>query len=486
MNVDLVILTNTAGSVWQRSIGAYQVAHHARTRGLTCQVIDFTEYFTNQELEDLLKKFIGNSTLAIGVSTTFYENTEAKKSFISTSRRFDSVIPDSIRTVIEKIKLIYPKIKIIAGGANSYQIKDDNLFDAVFHGYSEESVVSYLTTLKSNTRRIWPMQGSTAVIDGATDHFDIETLEHRWHKNDCILPKETLPIEISRGCIFKCKFCSYPLNGKKKFDYLRDPQRIKDELIENYNLYGTTNYYFTDDTFNDSTFKLERLHEVITSLPFKINFVAYLRVDLLYAHPEQIPLLYEMGLRSAFFGIETLNHESGKVIGKGMDPEVIKKFIVELHDVHWRKEVAFTTSFIIGLPGETIDSVMAAHAWCQSAPVNDVWFPLFIKFNGHFKSEFDINFMKYGYSIDENNEWSNDNMTYQSALALAEKFNNGGLHQDNGPNAWFLFSLLSYGYTVSELKDIPISDLPRLTFARKKRSMISQYKELLNSVILDN
>jgi len=479
---DLVLLTNTAGSVWQRSIGAYQVAHHCRANGLSCQVIDFTEYFTDRELEDLLDKFVSTSTLAVGVSTTFYQNEEAKKSFISTSRHFDSVIPDNVRCVIEKIKLRYPNLKIIAGGANSYQIKDDPLFDAIFHGYSEQSVLTYLLGLKSNLKRLWPMQGTTAVIDGSLDHFNIEDLDHRWHKNDCILPQETLPIEISRGCIFKCKFCSYPLNGKKKFDYLRDPIRIKDELLENFNLYGTTNYFFTDDTFNDSTYKLERLHEVITNLPFKINFVAYLRIDLLYAHPEQIRMLYEMGLRSAFFGIETLNHESGKIIGKGMDPEVIKKFIIELHDVYWNKEVSLTTSFIIGLPKETIESVLAAHEWCQTVPVNDVWFPLFIKFNSHFKSEFDINYTDYGYNIDENNEWKNDYMTYQSALKLSEEFNNTGLHSSNSPNAWFLFSLLSYGYSVAELKDISISKLPRRTFARKKQKMIVQYKALIQNL----
>jgi radical SAM superfamily enzyme YgiQ (UPF0313 family) len=30
---------------------------------------------------------------------------------------------------------------------------------------------------------------------------------------------KVLPIEIARGCIFKCKFCSYPLNGKQNLDF---------------------------------------------------------------------------------------------------------------------------------------------------------------------------------------------------------------------------------------------------------------------------
>ena len=131
-----------------------------------------------------------------------------------------------------------------------------------------------MQSLKGITpKRMYPTKNNQIIIDGKSSHFDITTLNHQWHSKDCILPGETLPIEISRGCIFKCNFCSYPLNGKKKFDYLRDPALIKEELIYNYENFQTTNYFFADDTFNDSTLKLESLHKVITELPFKIKFV---------------------------------------------------------------------------------------------------------------------------------------------------------------------------------------------------------------------
>ena len=40
----------------------------------------------------------------------------------------------------------------------------------------------------------------------------------RFEKNDFILPGESLPLELSRGCIFKCRFCQYPNIGKDKDD----------------------------------------------------------------------------------------------------------------------------------------------------------------------------------------------------------------------------------------------------------------------------
>lgn len=479
---DLVILTNTAGPVWQRSIGAYQVASHCRQNGFSCQVIDFTDMFGQQEIMNLLEKFIDEKTLALGISTSFFANETNKKKFISANRTFENIIPPSIRQTIEIVKKRFPNLKIFAGGAQSYQIVHDTLFDTIFHGYSEQSVVEYLKELSTGKKRIWPKQGSAQIIDGAHAHFDIQQMNHRWEENDCILPKETLPIEISRGCIFKCKFCAYPLNGKKKFDYLRDPEYIVDEIQKNYEMFGTTNYFFTDDTFNDSTYKLERLHKAITKLSFQIKFVTYLRLDLIYRHPEQSDLLYEMGLGSAFFGIETLNHRTGKTIGKGMHPTKVKDFLVDLHDNHWKKQIPITCSFIIGLPYETEKSIRSSHEWCKQSPINDVWFPLFIRSDTHFKSEFDLNFNNYGYTIDDNGQWTAEFFNYNSALSLAEEFNSQGLYGENTPSTWFLFALLSYGYSIQDLKDIAAKDLPWRQYARDKKRLFELYKNLINNL----
>jgi len=484
MHTEFLLLTNVASPLWQRAIGAYQVADHCRKFGINCQVLDFTDLFKIEELETIILSFVNDQTLAIGISTTFYYNQDTKGKFISAKRHFNQILPNNVRNLLYKIKNQFPNLKIIGGGANSYQIEEDDLFDVVFHGYSEQSVAEYLQELQGKRlKRIWPKKNNQIIIDGKSAHFDITTLDHRWSKNDFILPSETLPIEISRGCIFKCNFCSYPLNGKKKFDYLRDPELIREELIYNYENFGTTNYFFTDDTFNDSTMKIELLHKAITSLPFKIKFVTYLRLDLLNAHREQIPLLKEMGLGSCFFGIETLNHASGKAIGKGMNPELVKKFLLELYYDHWNAEIPFTCSFIIGLPGETIESVRATHAWCKTTPFNDLWFPLFIKAKSHYKSEFDSNYEKYGYQLDSEGNWYTDIMTYQQALEVAEEFNGIGLYNENTPSSWLLFSLLSYGFTINEIKDTKIQELHWPSILLKKFKLFKQYKDLVFKAI---
>ena len=102
-------------------------------------------------------------------------------------------------------------------------------------------MLSYLNSLPNNKKKTSSnlftlhthlLEHSPTIIkdDPINKTFSIETLGHKFIEQDCILPNETLPLEVSRGCIFKCSFCAFPLNGKTKLDYLRSPEYIKNEL----------------------------------------------------------------------------------------------------------------------------------------------------------------------------------------------------------------------------------------------------------------
>ena len=484
---NLVLFTNTRGSVWQRSIGAYQVAHHCRKNGFTVQVIDFTDFFTEDELLEIIDKLYSSDMLAVGISTTFYSSLSESSNPLLTTNASSNLrskidIDGKIESVFSTIKQRYPKVKIIAGGANSWQVIGNELFDAVFHGYSEVSVANYLTELTTNKKRLYPKKGTTSIVNGDAEHFDVNQLDHMWTDNDIVLDNESLPIEIARGCIFNCKFCSYPLNGKKKFDYIRDPSMIRKELISNYERFGTTNYFFADDTFNDSTNKVKMLHDIFVSLPFKINFVCYLRVDLLMRFPEQIKLLKDMGLCSVVFGIESLHQDAARAIGKGANTNKIKKFLLDLYYKHWSQEVSITCSMIIGLPGETEEHARKVFDWfrTEGKDLCDSWWPLTINTNGHYKSQFEKEYSKYAYVLnEEGDKWTNPVMTYDRAQELSEEFNSVGMLRDNHPGSWMIMALRSYGYTQQELMNMHVRDMPWKTLIKKRIRMFQDYKAKL-------
>jgi hypothetical protein len=74
MTYDIIIYTNVADFPCQRAIGAYQLAGHLRSHGISVQIIDFTDYFTCEELE----MSVSNSLLNLGYDRKYIRNTPLK------------------------------------------------------------------------------------------------------------------------------------------------------------------------------------------------------------------------------------------------------------------------------------------------------------------------------------------------------------------------------------------------------------------------
>ena len=77
-----------------------------------------------------------------------------------------------------------------------------------------------------------------------------------------------------------------------------------------------------------------------------------------------IPLLYESGLRSVFFGIETFNKKAGQYIGRAMDANKLKDTLHEIKNNC--SDLLITAAFIIGLPGESWASIYKTVEWLES------------------------------------------------------------------------------------------------------------------------
>lgn len=214
-------------------------------------------------------------------------------------------------------------------------------------------------------------------------------------------------------------------------DYLKSPTVLRNQFIDNYERFGVTNYFFLDDTFNDSVEKLQILHdEVFAKLPFKVSFGAFMRLDLINAHRETIPLLRDMGLTGAFLGVESLNYESNKSIGKGISGEKIVEILTILKR-EWPNTI-LDGQFIMGLPH---DSEQSIRAWLDLLLTED--FPLDAAKieplhldkgkagNSLWVSQFESNPEKYGYTFEEGNSfsWTNNmNFSLKDAIRVKQEY----------------------------------------------------------------
>lgn len=434
-----------------KTFGVYKVAHELRRAGFECAVIHHLHVFDYEEIKHMLSHLISSQTLWIGFSTFFYHNISDANFYRSafTDRQWSSdeiasqgpMLPHGAKfnaDLIAHIKSLNPRCATVLGGPNAVDKKHNACFDYVVIGYADISAVNLSQHLASghslnhSYRSLW---GPIIVNDARAQGFDFTNSTMMYEDHDAILPGETLQIEVSRGCIFQCAYCSFPLNGKSKLDFIRSEQRLREEFMHNYQRWGVTRYMFLDDTFNDSIDKCALIQRVSASLPFKLQYWAYIRLDLVAAHPQTAEMLIDSGLQAATFGIETWHKQAGSAVGKSAPRQ---RQIDTLHRLRTLggKDFMMQANFIVGLPHEPPISVLQTFNYLISDdnPIDSWTFIPFAlenaKNSGHGGdfSRIALDPEKFGYSVlgelDANKlDWSNTHFTWQSAKTLADTLN---------------------------------------------------------------
>ena len=419
----------------KRSLGPYRLSSSLEDAGYTTFVLDFANEFTSDEIIKVLSKHLTDDTLWIGFSSTFYWPQKKYDGLELNSNLSEMYYCSDYNEIKKIIDYVHQNsmAKIVYGGAKAafYSFVDvDEHIDYYVTGNADVSIINLTDYLSGKADTI---QHITGKIIESTKYKEpeIEKITTRWWKKEYnVLPNEGLPIELARGCIFKCKFCDYPLTGKKKGTYLRDTEQIKDEMIRTWESHGTDSYFFTDDTFNDDNDKLENLHKMFGELPFKPKFASYLRIDLLNKFPHQADLLEEMGIVGTFFGLETLQPDSAKSIGKGLNPNKVKDRLYWLHE-KWNEKVNIEAGFILGLPHDRLSYFNELLNWSleNDNPLQAIRFYPLMLFNSKGTnfggSEFSINSEIYGYEFGESHSnWilPQQKLSYRLCSDVTTKF----------------------------------------------------------------
>ncbi|MES2963106.1 MAG: B12-binding domain-containing radical SAM protein [Bdellovibrionota bacterium] len=448
MKYDALVFTDFSGSIWSRGLGAYRFATYLRRKGLRVRVIDMVTEFSEDEVDAILKANVSDETKFIGISTTFLANLEKSPLDPYSVRRLDYGVLGRIAAFCRARE---PRLRLIIGGTGVAAFRQLEP-DLAYFGYAESEIDAFLTSTTTDVTHF-----------STTKTFDFSSLDCEYADTDFIEPGEALVLEVSRGCRFRCKFCAFPLNGRKTGGYVKTDESLRHELMRNYERFGTTQYFFSDDTFNESVDKLRAFAPVLASLPFKVEFAAFLRLDLIRAYPETIELLHRMGLKAAFFGIESLHEKSARAIGKGLSAEQVFETLGDLKKA-WGADVHITTSYIFGLPHDTAETVgawfkpvMSGEVHTHSVVVNPLY--LIDKDPRDAKSLLEQDPEKYGYDttsrVGSLMVWKNPHWSFEECRLLAGELLNG-YHEKNGNSPEYYKQLVLRGYGYSEAETLAL------------------------------
>jgi len=491
----------------QKTLGVFKVANELRNAGFTVQVISHLHVFSVDEVKQLLSDLVGDQTIFIGFSPFFYKLTEDPE-IASTGaphqlggtyyrrKQLGSMLPQGIKynqEIKQHVLKLNPNCRFVLGGPDAIDSDHVKDYDYVVIGYADNSVVNLAQHLScgqplNNSRK--SLYGPVIVDDRVADGYNFTGIPTLYSANDLILPGETISIEISRGCIFRCKFCAYPLNGKNKTDYIKFENILYQEFLDNYQRYGVTRYTFADDTFNDSPEKVHMLHRISQRLPFELEYWAYIRLDLLSRYPETIRLLYESGCRAFYFGIETMHAEASKAIGKGGDRKKHIDTLQQLKNMYGNK-VMLHGSFIFGLPKEDIDSMKYTGTQLITGEIPlDSWFinPLYFSPQRNFVSELDKNFANYGYNLqalkDGKYDWKNEYTDFQQCNDIANQIMiDGDLLGQKKISGAQSFYIAGLGFDLDYSCNKSIADFDWHSVTLKKQQRQLEYKSALKNLL---
>lgn len=289
----------------------------------------------------------------------------------------------------ERIKAALPHVRTIVGGDHVSIFKTEVFFEAFDYaavGEAEETWPEFLDALAS---------GATDFghVDGLLWRRDGQVVENKPRRLFPDMDKLPLPaihltkieeyrmtfamrryrdvgpyvsIMMTRGCPFKCTYCSessaVKYGGELVPMRFRSPKNIVDEIEFHYRKHNIRHFFFMDSNITLKKRHTVEMCEEIIRRQLPITFEGWTRANLI--NDELVALMAKAGLIRMSFGIESGDPEIMKIIKKEVPLEAIR----EAFRLMEKYGIEPACSAMLGNPGETKKSVRNTIRFIDSIP----------------------------------------------------------------------------------------------------------------------
>jgi hypothetical protein len=406
-----LIFNVTQYSYLSRPLGGHRIASFLRQHDWDIEVVDWANWWSLEQLQEFFKSRYNQQTSFVGFGHLF------------------SIWPDVMEQFASWLKQNYPHVVLVSGSSVNPMFLTKHM-DWYIQGFGENAILELLKYCAGNgPRPKFHLLGSRKIISAISNYpaFPMNSLMVKYEDRDYIQSDEWLTVELARGCKFQCAFCQFPVLGVKE-DTSRDSQDFKMQLTDAYDRFGVTSYMIADETVNDRIEKISKFADVVETLDFVPWFSGYIRLDLVAANMQQQQELLRMNLLGHFYGVESMNTQSGKSVGKGMKSEKIKDALTSIRNYFQsnnRKLYRGHVALIAGLPFETEQTLFETVDWLvknwqgQSFGIHPLSLPSaksVLK-----QSDMSKNIMSYGYSEMNPDEVKNADTTADDEVRKIQK-----------------------------------------------------------------
>lgn len=182
-------------------------------------------------------------------------------------------------------------------------------------------------------------------------------------------------LNTSRGCPFHCTFCSNKYVWSNQYRVM-SPQRMLDHVRHALDSTDATAIYFREDHFTLNEQRVRDFCDLVREQGLQFEWGCESRVNNLSV--EFVQSMYEAGLRSMWFGVESGSDEVLKRLKKGITVAQIR----EATRICRKVGVKVGFSVMLGMPGETRNDLKKTLDLVFSLKPDWVYFAAFLGLPG--------------------------------------------------------------------------------------------------------
>ncbi len=185
-----------------------------------------------------------------------------------------------------------------------------------------------------------------------------------------------ISIYTGRGCKSHCTFCLWPQTVGGHRYRTRSVGHVIEEIKWAMKAFPQTKeFFFDDDTFTDNLQRAEEIAAELGKLGVTWSCNAKANVPR-----STLKKLKDGGLRLLLVGYESGNQQILHNIKKGMRIEVAERFTKDCHELG----IAIHGTFIVGLPGETTETLQETAKWAAKINPHTIQVSLAAPYPGTF------------------------------------------------------------------------------------------------------
>ncbi|MCX7958801.1 MAG: cobalamin-dependent protein [Deltaproteobacteria bacterium] len=316
---------------------------NSRISGRNIYDIEIIDYPVTRKMNNLsdeqIAKILNKSPVAIGFSVYCWNR---------------HIFENAARSIKKADK----NIIIVAGGPSVSSdpadiIRKNNCIDIAVTGDGE---VIFSDLLKNdfsnlgNIRGIVFRRGNSVVCNSGKGQVDINDILSPYLADDYLPESDMVMIEPSRGCVYRCKFCSWSQNRRLN---IKNKSLLADEIAWAYSK-GYKKVNFSDTSVNMTDGQLKVISDALklSKTADKISLSVFMKHDKITV--TQMRMIDGLKFDEIIMGLESVNDNVLRECGKSpFDRKRFEEIVKTLGMAGSR----ITISIITGLPVDSYDGI---------------------------------------------------------------------------------------------------------------------------------